>query len=210
MCFQGRIPGTDRWKPINEDPDAAEDWPGVLIVRLKESLDFGMHTYAISSVVALILTCLSPRAANTGRLKGKQKPSLILYRADIRADRLRRLELYGPRKSHPSEEPTREQTTVLVFHLADVEKVDASAVQIFYELLQEYQVRPSCVSIENSRLTAHGAQSRDVDLFMTHVRPAVRGAFERGGVVALLGEDRFFTNVAEAVAHIEMIELSRS
>ncbi|KZV89429.1 hypothetical protein EXIGLDRAFT_711159 [Exidia glandulosa HHB12029] len=152
MTILGRIPGTDRWKPLNEDPDAAEDWPGVLIVRLKESLDF----------------------ANTGRLK----------------DRLRRLELYGPGKSHPSESPTREQATILVFHLADVEKVDASAVQIFQELLTEYQ-------------------SRDVDLYMTHVHAAVREAFERGGIVRLLGEDRFFTTVSSAVAHIEMIELER-
>ncbi|EJD46921.1 sulfate permease [Auricularia subglabra TFB-10046 SS5] len=152
MSILGRIPGTDRWKPINEDPDAAEDWPGVLIVRIKETLDF----------------------ANTGRLK----------------DRLRRLEMYGAEKKHPSESPTRQQTNVLVFHLADVEKVDASAVQIFLELLVEYK-------------------SRGVELYMTHVRPAVRGQFERGGVVKLLGEDRFFVNVAEAVAHIEMAELER-
>ncbi|KAH7098285.1 sulfate permease [Auriculariales sp. MPI-PUGE-AT-0066] len=150
MTILGRVPNTDRWDPVNEDPDAAEDLPGVLIVRIKESLDF----------------------ANTGRLK----------------DRLRRLELYGPGKSHPSESPTREQTRVLVFHLNDVEKVDASAVQIFCELLQEYQ-------------------SRDVELYMTNVRPQVRAAFELGGVIKLLGEDRLFVNVAAAVAHIEMIEM---
>lgn len=66
--------------------------------------------------------------------------SLLIW-SDCILDRLRRLELYGPGKNHPSEAPTREQTTMLVFHLADVEKVDASAVQIFYELLTEYQVR---------------------------------------------------------------------
>ena len=39
--WQGRIPGTDRWKPINENPEAEENIPGVLIVRIRENLDFG-------------------------------------------------------------------------------------------------------------------------------------------------------------------------
>lgn len=41
-------------------------------------------------------------------------------------ERLRRLELYGIQKFHPSEEPQREQASVLVFHLADVDQCDAS------------------------------------------------------------------------------------
>ncbi|KAG8991328.1 hypothetical protein FRB90_001392, partial [Tulasnella sp. 427] len=36
----GRIPGTNRWKPIDENPEAQEDIPGVLIVRVRESLNF--------------------------------------------------------------------------------------------------------------------------------------------------------------------------
>ena len=40
---QGRIPGTDRWKPIDEDPEAVEDASGVLIVRIRENLDFGAY-----------------------------------------------------------------------------------------------------------------------------------------------------------------------
>ena len=38
---QGRIPGTDRWKPIDDNPEAEEDASGVLIVRIRENLDFG-------------------------------------------------------------------------------------------------------------------------------------------------------------------------
>ncbi len=41
-------------------------------------------------------------------------------------ERLRRLELYGVDKSHPSEEPRRQLAQVLVFHMADVESCDAS------------------------------------------------------------------------------------
>ncbi|KAG5716813.1 putative sulfate transporter, partial [Termitomyces sp. T112] len=88
MTILGRIPGTDRWKPINENPEAEERSDGTLIVRIRENLDF----------------------ANTAQLK----------------ERLRRLELYGVQKSHPSEAPRRQQASVLVFHLADMETIDAS------------------------------------------------------------------------------------
>jgi len=40
MSILGRVPGTDKWKPIQENPDAEEAVPGVLIVRIRESLDF--------------------------------------------------------------------------------------------------------------------------------------------------------------------------
>ena len=55
-------------------------------------------------------------------------------------ERLRRLELYGPDKSHPSDDPLRAQAHVLVFHVADVEQLDAQATQILEELLSEYIV----------------------------------------------------------------------
>ena len=38
---KGRMPNSDRFKPINENPEAVEPLPGVLIVRVRESLDFG-------------------------------------------------------------------------------------------------------------------------------------------------------------------------
>lgn len=39
--IQGRVPGTDKWKPIHETPEAEEALPGVLILRIRENLDFG-------------------------------------------------------------------------------------------------------------------------------------------------------------------------
>ena len=41
-------------------------------------------------------------------------------------ERLRRLELYGHDKHHPADEPHRHAASVLVFHLADVDTIDAS------------------------------------------------------------------------------------
>jgi len=39
--LQGRIPGTDRWKPLKENPEAEESVAGALIIRIRENLDFG-------------------------------------------------------------------------------------------------------------------------------------------------------------------------
>ena len=83
-------------------------------------------------------------------------------------ERLRRLELYGLDHHHPSEEPHRQHAHTLVFHLSDVDTVDASyvilvafskgelieiysAIQILHELVDTYQVRlslapPFCTS----------------------------------------------------------------
>lgn len=44
--LQGRIPGTDQWGPIADNP-GAEDVPGILIIRIRESLDFGALPYHI-------------------------------------------------------------------------------------------------------------------------------------------------------------------
>jgi hypothetical protein len=85
-----------------------------------------------------------------------------LYNVET-SERLRRFEMYGDGHSHPSEEPRRQQASVLVFHMADMDSCDASyavvllnniwtssdyllydlhsAVHIFYELFETYQVR---------------------------------------------------------------------
>lgn len=152
MTILGRIPGTDIWKPLNENPEAAEDVPGALIVRLKENLDF----------------------ANTAQLK----------------ERLRRLELYGVDRHHPSEEPHRQHASTLVFHLADVDSVDASAIQILQELVETYK-------------------GSNVDIYITHLRSGPRRAFERAGLVELLGEDKFCKDVSTAMARIEQAHRSR-
>jgi hypothetical protein len=54
LGMQGRIPGTDRWKPINEIPEAEENISGVLIVRIRENLDFGPSSIQCS--LRLLLT----------------------------------------------------------------------------------------------------------------------------------------------------------
>lgn len=42
---------------------------------------------------------------------------------------------------------------------------------------------------------------------MAHLHDALRTTFEKAGIVALLGEDVFYDDVAQAMARIEMVEL---
>lgn len=142
MAILGRIPGTDRWEPIGDSPCAKEDTPGVLIVRIRENLDF----------------------ANTAQIK----------------ERLRRLELYGADRSHPSDAPRRQPASVFIFHMSDVQTCDASAVQIFHELFESYK-------------------ARKVGVFITRLRAKPRVMFERGGIVKLLGEDAFHENISTVI-----------
>ncbi|KAG8773324.1 hypothetical protein FRC12_002581 [Ceratobasidium sp. 428] len=142
----GRIPGTDRWKAIDEEPDAVEDVPGLLIVRVRESLDF----------------------ANTGQLK----------------ERLRRVELYGPAKAHPSEAPRRHDASIILFHMSDVESIDASAVQIFKELCETYR-------------------ERGVRVFFAHLRGQQKEKFDKAGIGKIVDASHFTETVADAMAVIE-------
>jgi len=93
---------------------------------------------------------------------------------------------------------------VLIFHMADVETCDASAVQIFYELFESYRVRcrvyfPLCPKFSTSCVCLQG---RGVGVFITHLRTEPRTMFERGGVVKLLGADAFYEDVSKAMRRL--------
>lgn len=60
------MPGTDRWKPIIENPEAEESVAGVLIVRIRENLDFGRSFQFWSLNLLANFFVL----ANTSQLKG--------------------------------------------------------------------------------------------------------------------------------------------
>ncbi|KAE9389515.1 hypothetical protein BT96DRAFT_834786 [Gymnopus androsaceus JB14] len=93
-------------------------------------------------------------------------------------EQLRCLELYGLDKSH-----CWMQATVLMFHMADMDDCNASACQTIYELIEEYQ-------------------SRGVGIFITHLHARPLEAFEKAGIVKLLGADAFQENIANVVAKI--------
>ncbi|TYJ55804.1 hypothetical protein B9479_003456 [Cryptococcus floricola] len=142
----GRLPGTQTWVPLDSDDSAQEEIPGVLVVRIRENLNF----------------------ANTGQLK----------------ERLRRLELYGMGKSHPSDEPRRESAKALVWHMGDVEEIDASAMQILYELTKAYD-------------------ERGVGVHFAHLGPEQMKSFEIAGITGILGPAHFHRDLSAAMREVE-------
>ncbi|EJT96964.1 hypothetical protein DACRYDRAFT_97392 [Dacryopinax primogenitus] len=129
--------------------------------------DFPMELEDTSGVL-VVRICENLNFVNTGSMK----------------ERLRRLELYGNSKHHPSDAPVRAEAVAVVFQLADVEEMDASAVQIFRELAETYSSRGVCVCF-------------------ARVRPAQMSALRKAGVVLFLGEDHFFPTTAAAVGFVE-------
>ena len=50
-------------------------------------------------------------------------------------------------------------------------------------------------------------RSRGTAVLISHLRAAPRVTFERAGIVALLGGDAFFEDVASAIAQVERVEM---
>ncbi|GAA6053425.1 hypothetical protein JCM3770_005160, partial [Rhodotorula araucariae] len=114
ITILGRVPGTALFEPLDDDdPTAGDDG---LLAALGEE---------VPGVLIVRIRDGALTFANTGAMK----------------ERLRRLERYGPQRAHPSEEPRRAEASVVIFHLADVADVDASALQIMRELVESYAAR---------------------------------------------------------------------
>lgn len=144
----GRRPDSEEWIAVDEDEEAREEMPGVLVVRIRESLSF----------------------ANTGQLK----------------ERLRRLELYGPKKSHPSDSPRRSAAKAVILHMGDVDDIDASALQILYELVTAYH-------------------ERGVGIYFVHLKPQHLAQFHLVGITDLLGPHHFHHDLRSAMLEVESL-----
>jgi hypothetical protein len=117
----GRLPGTDRWVPIDEDESAQEEIPGVV---------------SSSSLFLLRVdrTDSAARGTNQGELKFRQyraaertfETSKPIVRSTLQKLTSYQLERYGMQKSHPSDEPRRDSAKALILHMGDVEEIDAS------------------------------------------------------------------------------------
>lgn len=71
--------------------------------------------------------------------------------------------------------------------MADMERIDASATQIFLELLES-------------------SKERGVGLYFAHMRDRPMRLWRKAGIVDLLGDGAFQQDVASVIARIEQIE----
>jgi MFS superfamily sulfate permease-like transporter len=137
----GRVPGTNSFSALLEDNDDG-DSPTE-------------HDYSNS------LDLFQPSASNitqgsSGQGVQEELPGILIIRlrdvslhfANTSAlkERLRRLEKYGPERSHPADEPKRSEAVVVVFEMRDVVGIDPGAARVLEEVVRSYGDRDVLVS----------------------------------------------------------------
>src|SRR5206468_1104530 len=90
---------------------------------------------------------------------------------------------------HPSEQPVPLKLSSVVFDMADLKSVDASALSIFLEIVKYYT-----------------KQKRRVAL--VKLRKGVRKCFQRAKIVEIIGEKNLFKSLEAAVAAIQQDNLA--
>ncbi|KAI8362631.1 sulfate transporter family-domain-containing protein [Blakeslea trispora] len=179
------------------------------------SLEFGTLLAVTLSLLMTIRETSYPRISIMGRVKGtlnKFKPiqndpseiehlqnvlivrieeALFFANTGQLKDRLKRLEMFGDMSIHPSERPRRQESSYTIFDVGSMPTIDASAVQIFYEIVEAYQ-------------------SRSVQAYFIRLREQPLVMFRKSGLLNLVGEDHIFRKVSEAIEFIELDISKRS
>ncbi|KAI9592971.1 sulfate anion transporter [Syncephalis fuscata] len=183
----------------------------VFITTVAVSVEAGILMVICISIMLVIRHTTVPRVAAMGRLKGTsdhyvplpeldpQQAELVdgilivrfeedLYFANCGQlkDRLLRLEQHGDARAHPADLAILPPADRIIFDFTHVPSVDAVAAQILVEIISAYKRRGIAVYVANLR--------RDGPL---------RQVFKKAGLIKLIGEDRFFDDVADVMARLE-------
>lgn len=135
----------------------------VFVFTLVVSIEFGISVGVAISLLRVIKHSQSPRIQVLGRVPGTKEyvpvdenaeevehvdgfllvripEPLIFANTGQLKDRLRRLELYGNTRVHPSEPPRRsaEHNARIIFDCNGMSGIDAAAAQIFAEIVSDY------------------------------------------------------------------------
>ncbi|KAG2230081.1 sulfate transporter family-domain-containing protein [Thamnidium elegans] len=173
------------------------------------SLEFGTLLAVTLSLLLTIRETSYPRISIMGRVKGsvnkfkpiQDDPTEIEHLQDVLIvrieealffantgqlkDRLRRLEMFGDMSIHPSESPRRSESLYTIFDVSSMPSIDASAIQIFYEIVEAYK-------------------ARSVEVYFVRLREQPFAMFRKSGLLYLVGQDHVFRKVPEAIEAIEL------
>ncbi|GAA5923353.1 uncharacterized protein JCM15063_003621 [Sporobolomyces koalae] len=180
----GRVPGTNSFSALSEGNN-----PG-------DNAESSEHDYSNS------LDLFNPSASNihqggsSGGAGGQEElPGILIIRlrdlslhfANTSAlkERLRRLEKYGPERSHPADEPRRSEASVVVFEMKDVVGVDPGAARVLEEVVKSYT-------------------DRDVLIYWVQPQQAVLEVLRKADIIEISGgEDHLQPSVSVALEAIE-------
>lgn len=173
------------------------------------SLEFGTLLAVSLSLLLTIRETSYPRISIMGRVKGsvnkfkpiQDDPAEIEHLQDVLIvrieealffantgqlkDRLRRLEMFGDMSIHPSENPRRSESLYTIFDVGSMPTIDASSIQIFYEIVEAYK-------------------SRNVEVCFVRLREQPLAMFKKSGLLYLVGENHLFRKVSEAIEFVEL------
>ncbi|CAO3648080.1 unnamed protein product [Mucor hiemalis] len=179
------------------------------------SLEFGTLLAVTLSLLLTIRETSYPRISIMGRVKGSDNkfkpiqddPTEIEHLQDVLIvrieealffantgqlkDRLRRLEMFGDMSIHPSESPRRSESLYTIFDVSSMPSIDASAIQIFYEIVEAYK-------------------ARSVQVYFVRLREQPLQLFKKSGLLNLVGESHLFKKVSEAIEVIELDLVKRT
>ncbi|KAI9261913.1 sulfate transporter family-domain-containing protein [Helicostylum pulchrum] len=172
------------------------------------SLEFGTLLAVTLSLLLTIKETSYPRISIMGRVKGtnnkfrpiQDDPNVVEHLEDVLIvrideplffantgqlkDRLRRLEQFGDMSIHPSESPRLGKLSYMIFDVDNMPKIDASAVQILYEIVEAYH-------------------ARDVKVFFVRLRDGPMVLFRKSGLLKVVGEENLFRRVPDVIETIE-------
>jgi MFS superfamily sulfate permease-like transporter len=114
---------------------------------------------------------------------------VFIYAGQLK-DRLRRLEVFGDMSIHPSESPRLRDRSFIIFDVSNMPEIDASAVQILYEIVASYR-------------------NRAVEVYFVKLRDNALELFIRSGLLEFVGRDHTFKKVSEAIAAVEKAASNR-
>eukprot|EP01135_Chromosphaera_perkinsii_P010566 Nk52_evm4s2171 gene=Nk52_evmTU4s2171 len=119
-----------------------------------------------------------------GVLALKLEESLYFANAAQIKDVLRRVENLGSFGIHPSEKMTVPKIKHVIFDMRGVPYMDASALQIVYEIVESYHTRGITVSF-------------------VKVRPPILEFFHKSGLVELVSKEHIFVKISDALHFLE-------
>ncbi|CAO3581188.1 unnamed protein product [Absidia cylindrospora] len=172
------------------------------------SLEFGTLLAVTLSLLLTIKETSYPRISIMGRVKGnhqkfrpiQDRPDDVEHMEDVMIirvdeplffantgqlkDRLRRLEQFGDMAIHPSESPRLGDSRYIIFDVDNMPYIDASAVQILYEVVESYH-------------------QRQIQVYFVRLRERPSEMFERSGLLELIGDDHRLRRLSQAIEAVE-------
>ncbi|KAK9670778.1 hypothetical protein K7432_017487 [Basidiobolus ranarum] len=176
------------------------------LVTMAISIEAGTFTSVGLSLLLVVKKSTKPKILIMGKIPGEDKFKPIkqhpeaeqvpgvqviqiqeaLYFANTGQwkDRLRRVEQFGDDNVHPSEEPRIPLSSYVIFDVGNMPEIDASAAQIFLEIVDDYH-------------------RRGVTVYFVKLREKCQETFMRSGLIDHAGPHRFFRKISEAMEHID-------